>query len=170
MKLIPAVIITLIVIALFAFNACKSTDASTSKESKDIAKVEVKEDFKLYIERTPCYGSCPTFKLTVDAKGNVDYEGIRFVDNIGKYTKSLSKKKVQELVYTIETGDFWSFKDKYDGQVTDLPAVITECTHDGKTKKVYNRYEAPKGLRDLQQRLEAIIGGEGYKEVKSKEE
>lgn len=143
---------------LLALAACKTDQAAQ--------EVAVAEDFFLRITRTPCYGTCPSFTLTVDAKGNVAYTGRNFVDNIGEFQKKMKRKELRALVHAIESGDFWQYKPSYDDPgVTDLPSVITECTHRGRSAQVLNRMGAPKDLGEFQAKLEEIIGKDGYKPV-----
>lgn len=141
--------------------ACKTQEAS---------QVSVADDFLLRITRTPCYGTCPDFTMTVDANGNVAYTGRNFVDNLGMYSKRISRKQVKQLVQILEEGKFWEYNEVYDNQgVTDLPSIITECTHNGKSRQVLNRIGAPKELGEMQVKLEEVIGEDGYKTILKRE-
>lgn len=148
----------LLVSVLLMMAACKTDQAAQ--------EVSVAEDFSLRITRTPCYGTCPAFTLTVDAKGNVAYTGRNFVDNVGEFQKKLKPKDLRALVHSLESGGFWEYKEEYDDAgVTDLPAVITAYTHRGQSRQVVNRVGAPESLGELQAKLEEIIGDGGYKPV-----
>src|SRR4051812_36627506 len=40
-------------------------------------------------ERTPCYGMCPVYRVSVNGSGSVAFEGIRNVDSVGTFTRQL---------------------------------------------------------------------------------
>jgi Domain of unknown function (DUF6438) len=39
----------------------------------------VPDDFVIGLERTSCFGECPVYSVTIDAKGNVTYDGKKLV-------------------------------------------------------------------------------------------
>lgn len=152
---------------LFIVNwGCKSSESATSKTST-ADKAAVPEDFQLFITRTGCFGKCPVYELFVDTDGRVLYQGHANVDNVGKFQKQLSPQQLQQLVSTLREGDFFGLDETYDDGVTDLPTVITEAIMDGKRHKVTNR-TGPPSVESLQDRLDAIIGTEGYKAAEKK--
>src|SRR4051812_16205110 len=36
-------------------------------------------------ERTPCFGTCPVYRVNVNGNGEVKFEGIRNVDSVGTF-------------------------------------------------------------------------------------
>ncbi|MEM6261785.1 MAG: DUF6438 domain-containing protein [Bacteroidota bacterium] len=149
----------------FLAAGCKS-----SSPERAIKKTVVAEDFLLEHRRTPCFGTCPFFTVTVDASGKVVYTGEMHVEKIGTYTKMIPESDVKRLVYTLKEGNFFELENEYDNErITDLPSVITKCRQNGTVKEVTNRYGAPDSVVALQQKIEAIIGDEGYVKVKEAE-
>jgi Family of unknown function (DUF6174)/Domain of unknown function (DUF6438) len=128
------------------------------------------------LERTPCFGACPTYKLTItgDGKGDakVIYEGIDFVKVKGKRSTKISANKFKQLFSEFQKVNYLSLKDNYQGGLTDLPSAITSITVGKKQKKV-NHYqgspEAPKNLTDLENKIDSIVNTrqwiEGKKEA-----
>jgi hypothetical protein len=43
------------------------------------AAQHVPDDFVIKLERTSCFGECPVYSVNIDARGNVTYEGTKFV-------------------------------------------------------------------------------------------
>lgn len=126
----------------------------------------VPADFSLTIERTPCKGRCPAYVLHVDARGHVAYEGRHFADPMGKHEKTLRKAQLRELVAAIQAADFWAYAERYDEpSIKDVPSASTQCTMNGRTHRVLNRFNAPESLGQLQARLDSIIGQGGYQPV-----
>jgi hypothetical protein len=107
----------------------------------------------IYYERTHCFGTCPVFRFTASSDGTCAYEGINFVDRIGKHIGSVEPAKVQAIAALANSMNYASLDTLYDDQyLMDLPAVITII--DGKT--VINRYRGP-DLSALYTSLDALI-------------
>lgn len=157
---------TLIVVALLLLGGCRSRQGRTDALAS-APEAAVPSDFELFITRTGCFGQCPVYELYVDSSGLVRYQGHNNVSHVGRYQKQLSQRQMQALVVAIEEADFFAFAGTYDDGATDLPTVITEVEMKGKRHKVINR-SGPKELGKLQDRLDAIIGDEGYEPVKKK--
>jgi hypothetical protein len=104
----------------------------------------------------------PAYNITVDAKGNATYNGRRAVEMMGNYKKTLDAKTVEALSQSIIDAHFWDFEEEYGGEVADIPGVVTIVTIDGKTKRVNDIRNAPKELKELEAKLEALIGTEGW--------
>jgi hypothetical protein len=147
--------------AFLAMSACKSTEESSRKSEK----VKIGDDFHLTFEKTACYGRCPTYKVEVFRDGKVSFEGIRFVDNVGMFEKKISRKKVKALIATLRQANFWELEDEYDSNISDLPSVITTCVQNGQEKTVKARFNIPDDVVEMNDRIEEIIGLEGYTEV-----
>ncbi len=120
-------------------------------------------DLVITLERTPCFGACPVYKLAIYGDGRVMYAGQQFVAVTGQQTTTLSAEQVQELVSEIERADYFSLKDEYTAPATDMPSAIVSVSLNRQTKTI-NHYgycgaefdEAPKELCDLEQKVDEI--------------
>lgn len=137
-------------LALTVLSACKTKKVNGG--------ATVPADFSLEIYHTGCRGNCQAYTIKVGADGAATYNGRRAVEMMGNYTKTLGKGTVAELVKAIQDAHFWDFEDIYGAGVADLPGVNTTVTMDGKTKKVEDIRDAPQALKDLEAKLEALIG------------
>lgn len=133
----------------------------TTRQGGGSAKVPT--DFTLGIEHTGCRGNCPNYRMSVDAKGNAKYHGHHAVEMMGDYTKTLDAKTIKELVATLNEYKVFDFEDIYGGGVADLPAVVTKVTLNGKTKRIEDIREAPQQLKEMEAKLENLIGKDGWK-------
>jgi hypothetical protein len=159
MKIWKQSLLVALVISL-VFTQCKS------KKQKAEQMLAIPKDFSFSLERTPCFGSCPVYKLTVNAAGKVDYFGSSFAQPTGKQEKQLTKDQVAELEKLLSSSAFFDFADKYDNQgISDLPSTIIGYAANGKTKQVVCRTNCPEKLITLIRSAETIIGKEGYKAV-----
>lgn len=157
------ILIVFIVFASLTFESCKGTKAGETSTST----VEIPEDFQVIFSRGGCRGRCPVYTLFVNAEGTVNYQGEGFVDNIGKFEKKIPQAKVQELMKAFEDAKYFEMADSYDEpQVMDAPRMVVECRMNGKSHKVIDRFNAPEELKTLENRIDEIVGKEGYTEVK----
>ncbi len=86
------------------------------------------EDIKsvsILLERTPCYGNCPSYKLRIEGNGSVEYEGISSVEVLGIRTYEIPVERVRELVRQANKIGYFSLASSYHVPVTDLPSVTT---------------------------------------------
>ena len=124
------------------------------------------DDVVITLERTPCFGTCPVYTLTVQGDGTVVYEGKDFVKTKGRAEITITKEKVEQLVSEFEDTDFFSLNDKYtERTITDAPSVRTSITIDGKTKTIehyHGDFSAPKRLTKLEDRIDEIVNSEQW--------
>jgi len=92
----------------------------------------------------------------------VIYEGRNFVAVTGRQTSSISQEQVRELVKAFYETDYFSLKNEYSAQVTDLPTTTTSITVDGRFKQVINYYGAPEQLMELENKIDDISSSEKW--------
>jgi hypothetical protein len=145
-------LVTLACLFLSVFVSACSPRSTPTKSAK------VPADFLFELERTACYGRCPTFKLRLDAKGVLAWEGIRFVKTVGKTERQLTPEELTQVYKLVTALKLTQYQDRYDDQkITDLPSIIIAVTEGGKRKRVEGRYGTPealtKGISDIEQLL-----------------
>lgn len=67
---------------------------------------EALRDFSITLERTDCFGTCPSYTVTLHGDGSVRYEGRYFVAVTGEQAASVPVGEVQRLVDKVEEIDF----------------------------------------------------------------
>lgn len=117
----------------------------------------------LVFQRTPCYGTCPSYTATIFADGRVEYDGQRFVRLLGKHTLRLPPATVQELLAEAKRIDFNKLREKYAGNTSDLPATIITVRPAGQpAKAVYAEEGIPANLQGyikyLQSKIDPLSG------------
>ena len=122
------------------------------------AAQDLPEDFLVKLERTQCGGECPAYWVTIDARGNVTYEGTEFVRVQGRQTDTVPAAGVAAILAAVERIGFFSLKDQYrhilnpDGTatiVTDLPTAFLTIRRAGQSKRIENYFGAPPALKEL---------------------
>ena len=104
---------------------------------------QVPADAVIRLQRTSCYGPCPIYTVTIDARGTVTYEGERSVRVAGRRTAKVDPSIVAGLLTRADRIGFFDMRDAYraiehpDGtstMVTDLPTKFVTVTVNGRTK------------------------------------
>jgi hypothetical protein len=102
----------------------------------------------LVFQRTPCHGTCPTYKAAIYADGRVEYEGERFVNLMGKHTLHLPAATVSQMLTEAKRIGFSKLRDRYAGDTYDLPSTIITVQPAGQpAKSVYAMQDIPENLQ-----------------------
>src|SRR4051794_460293 len=72
------------------------------------------------LERTPCFGTCPAYRVAIYSDGQAIYEGKQHAARLGQYGVKLSKKQLKELTALFERYQIFNFKDTYESSMSDL--------------------------------------------------
>lgn len=120
------------------------------------------------LERTPCFGSCPVYTVAVSPAGLVSYQGRAHVQRLGSATASISRARVDSLLYQLDRAGFFTFADRYlpseptcGRYVTDAPSTITTVNYQGRSKTIRHDYgcgNAPGALVVLARRIDEVLG------------
>ncbi|HKE82403.1 MAG TPA: DUF6438 domain-containing protein [Vicinamibacterales bacterium] len=124
-------------------------------------------DALIRLQRTSCFGPCPVYTVTIDARGTVTYEGEQSVRVVGRRTARIDTSIVAGLLARAERIRFFEMRDVYrvienpDGTttiVTDLPTAFVSVTVNGRTKKVEDYVAAPDSLREFEREIDTAAG------------
>jgi hypothetical protein len=117
---------------------------------------------EIVLERTPCFGFCPDYTVSISGDGGVLFEGRRFVNVTGEQRAQISPAEVQALLARFDAIGFDGLQNEYRGQMTDLPTTTITLTRNGRTKSVldYGGFSAgmPQAVRDLQDEIDRVAG------------
>ena len=98
----------------------------------------VRRDSKVAItlHRSGCYGTCPSYTVTISTENGIVFEGGGFVAASGKHTDRVYADEVRRLAKKFVAADFYSMDPSYRAAVTDNPTYILSIAIDGRVKKV----------------------------------
>jgi hypothetical protein len=129
------------------------------------ADAEPARTISITMERTPCFGACPVYRLDLDGTGKVAYEGRGFVKERGHQEAIVPAADVQALAKEIESAGFFSLRDSYPPEATDNASVITSVTIDRKTKRIEHNLSArsaPAALETIYRRIDEVAGSKRW--------
>jgi hypothetical protein len=126
-------------------------------------KPQAKADaIEITLTRTPCFGTCPDYEVTLRGDGTVTYEGRANVRLAGERTWKIDPAAVRALAREMQDAGYFELKDEYSALVTDLPTTYTSLTIGSRTKKIKDYYQAPEKLRDLENRIDLVSDAKRY--------
>ena len=110
------------------------------------------------MEKTPCFGMCPIYEMTIQGNGQGYLNNKRFTKTIGEFKHTFSPDEVEDLFDQLSEMDWTSYKDEYPTDVTDLPGTRLHFVHKKIDKQVYvpGGAEIPENLESLIRQLEKI--------------
>jgi hypothetical protein len=123
------------------------------KYNKELSK----DSIFFSMERTACYGKCPTYKLIVYASGELQYHGKQNVKNIGAFEGTVSEDIRMFIIDEAKKAGYFDLEDTYDSRVSDLPACITYLNTGIQSKKIYDRHGGPEAIKQFQKAVEAKL-------------
>jgi hypothetical protein len=118
-------------------------------------------------ERTPCFGTCPVYKVHVNGSGTVTFVGTRNVDSVGTFTGHIDATAVQALRKAFDDAKYTSLQPTYGQQNcspygTDAARILTSMTTGDQTKSVDHDLgcgtAAPAALPGLYTKFDNIVG------------
>jgi hypothetical protein len=148
------------ILAIIALIATGISGCTQSLSPAFIDSTEKGNEILCMSARTPCYGKCPVYSITIYKNGLIKKYNRRFTDDDGAtYYGILDKSALKELQTKALDAGFLQMDSVYptDKTVVDLPGWNTEFNLNGIHKKVMNRgLGAPEALVGLQQFIDDL--------------
>ena len=124
------------------------------------APAQTEAPVEITLNRTPCFGFCPDYTVTISEDGQVRYEGRNFVNALGARTASIPREDVAALLARFDAIGFAQLRDEYRGRMTDLPTTTITLTRDGHRKAVVDyggtSVGMPQAVRELQAEIDRV--------------
>jgi hypothetical protein len=120
------------------------------------------------LERSPCFGTCPVYRVSLSGDGTVAFVGTRFVSREGTTTTRVAPDRVERLVRSLEAAGYFALADEYVAEApacgryaTDAPTVTTSVRAGGRSKTVRHDHGcagAPAALTRLERLIDSVAG------------
>ena len=88
------------------------------------------------LERQGCFGTCPSYSVTVRGDGGVDYDGGGFVDVVGTHHYQIPPGEAAALIERLRGRDLWSMQSHYVAAITDSPTYTLVIDVAGQRKVI----------------------------------
>lgn len=146
-----------------------STLDDPSGKSEGAPAARATADTVVTLERTPCYGACPSYTVALLADGTVRYHGREYVAVADTATARVPPDSVQALAEAFVEARYFAFAPRYQSgeacarYVTDMPTVITSLRLDDGIHRV-SHYHGCRGfaratvLKALERRVDRTAG------------
>ncbi|MDQ0462374.1 ankyrin repeat protein [Caulobacter ginsengisoli] len=119
------------------------------------------EETVVSLERSACYGRCPTYRVELRGDGTARFEGERDVLLIGERVMPLDPSAFACLLDHLREADFWSLPDEYVANVTDGPTYMLTVSIGGRAKTVKDYRGRIVGMPRAVSQIEAEIDALG---------
>lgn len=112
-------------------------------------------------ESSSCYGKCKVFILKINHNKTIEYQGLKNVEKIGKYTAKISVNDFNEIEKLISKVDLMNIDSVYTSKSTDLHLRILNLQWKNQNKKILLFDNVPFELKQIEKEIYKII--EGYR-------
>ncbi len=159
----------LMVLAIFLAQDCNNRTTDTS--SSDNTTIDLGEKRVLIkLKKNPCFGKCPIYDMTIFTDGYVEFNGQRFTDKLGKFSKKIPEFVVAGLYKEFEAIGFMKMEENFPSKLPDLPKTRITFHPDAKTQRtVVGDSFRPEELLALDKKLTEIAMSEGWTLLEKKE-
>ncbi len=112
----------------------------------------------LRMNRTGCFGKCPTYYVDIQSNGMVSFHGIRFTEYEGVWQKQLPPADCQKLLRKFEAAKVDTCADSYEMLISDLPSINYVFRYAGGTaKNIQNASYGPIFLSTLAKEVDELV-------------
>ena len=158
------ILLGLSLLAVFVFS-CKSKEKALTQQNlqKNLTEEEIRQLPKLLsYSKSPCYGYCPHFDMTVYEGGWTIFEGKRYTATSGTAIFKMSEEQLDTMLQQCHQADIWSAEAAYGMRVQDLPTTTVHVYEKNRDKAVQWRMRHPDRLQQLDKQLMAFVTAQGW--------
>jgi len=122
------------------------------------------EQVHITLERTACFGACPTYRVELSGNGQVTYVGGDIVDVDGTHNFNVSVRDLEAMLRSIRERDIWSIPYE-NTMVQDAPGCELTLTMGGESHRIQCGYSAAgyaPAYADLLKQLEGMAKTTGW--------
>jgi len=134
-----------------ATTANASSQATTKKASKKAPAISY-----MSMQRTACFGKCPTYVVEVYSTGLLRYTSGMFTEREGVFEKTVDASKAQALLNEFSKNRVDTCSESYTAYIQDLPGIIYTFKYGKTTKKIMNAEFGPEFLKKLSKQVDEL--------------
>jgi len=138
-------------------NGSADSNTNTQAANTSLGGAAAGDSLFFFLERTPCFGACKAYRISVYRSGYARYEGRSNVEKEGMHEGRIGQDTLATLLKEAEAMGFFNLQDSYDGQVTDLPSTIVRIVTKDKDKRVLARVGTPPAFKAYVEQVETLL-------------
>ena len=170
------ILLGLSLIVLLAFS-CKSKQKAISQQEvisqqeaisqqiiqKDLTAAQIRDLPKvLEYSKSPCYGTCPHFTMSVYEGGWTIFEGKQHTAKEGTTIVQLTADQLATLRQQFQAADLWSCEKSYGDRIMDIPTTTVHYFEDQRDRSVQWKMRQPAQLQTLDSQLMELVYAQGW--------
>lgn len=133
---------------------------------RDLSKVDLNSlTQEIVMSKSPCYGRCPVFRLTIYDGGIASFDGERYTERIGQWVKKLDKEQYEDILSDFRKANLWQFNNVYRGEYYDAPTVSITYHEEGDVKTILGKDGRPYQVLELEAMLDDLARSSGWEQV-----
>lgn len=109
------------------------------------------------LERSGCYGTCPSYRVEIRGNGDVTYHGDGYVDVTGEHRYRVPVDEVLKLVDSLRNKDLWSLRRSYRAAWTDNPTYTLTLRMGDQTHQIEDYIGRRAGMPEAVSQFEAEV-------------
>ena len=162
-NLLILTVVLFIAIVVFSCKSKKQAIAVQEVVEKNLSEEEIRQLPKLLeYSKSPCYGLCPHFNMSIYEGGWTIFEGKRYTKKTGIAIMKLSAEQLDTMMQQCNQADIWSAETSYGMRIQDLPTTTVKLFQEQKEKSVQWRMRQPERLKKLDHQLMEFITNQGW--------
>lgn len=147
-------ILAFITATAIIFSACAQQKKTTGAKATNTAKSKTSNIEQLVMERTPCFGTCPAYRVEVNKNGHVKYISWSHTKYEGVYEKDFDAARVANLFREFDKYRVDTCQAEYQMMIADVPGVNYYFKRNGKETYISNAHFGPEFLNALSAKVD----------------
>jgi membrane dipeptidase len=139
-----------------------TTLAPVSSAPASAMQAQAQTPIVITLERTICFGFCPSYTVTLRDDGSVVYQGREHTKIPGEQKWRIDPAAVRALAKEMQDAGYFDLKDEYTAMMTDHPTTYTSLTIGNRSKKIKDYVAGPPRLKELENRVDEVAGTKKY--------
>jgi hypothetical protein len=136
--------------------ACVLIGITSFSKHKNKKKQGLNEIISVKMNRTGCYGKCPTYSIEINCDGSLIYIGQRFTTDTGQFKKTIGKNAALEIINQFVSWRVDTCLERYPNRIPDLPGIFYAIRYQDTTKFIYNANWGPGYLKLLASKMDKL--------------
>ena len=126
------------------FSACAHQKKTVKSKVMTESRIQ-----QIAMDRTPCFGTCPAYRVTVNKDGKVIFKSWAYTTYEGTYEKQFPAEKVAALFKQFSQYRVDTCSPEYNSLLQDVPGVSYTITYPDSEKTITNAHFGPQFLKTL---------------------